>query len=594
MASGSATTLVQSGIVERLYLKLEWSSGAEDAVNNTTLINWTATLYATGGGFYAWNKEQPWILSVGSTPNVASGNANLQLGINKSKTLASGTIVIDQDVDDGDLDDSVYSTSITFSQYVGDTVSDYVNVSVFPKLPAINRKASISTAPNFTDEENPTITYSNPAQNSVTSLQACIANSKGNVIYVPYRDISKTGTSYTFNLTIDERNALRSAATGSSLALRFYVKSEIAGATSYSFLDRTMTLEDIIPTLNPTVKDTDATVVGLTGDDSKLILGYSDVYYNIGVTAPAGTSIISQAIKCGAQSKDTNNGTFTNVDTNVFEFSATDSRGNVANETVEMDVIPYIKVTCNQTVRLNLDGTVALVVKGNYFSDSFGAQNNSLTIEARSRESGDEWSDWGDISVLLAEASGGTYLLTATMSGFDPSGTYEFQARASDKLTSAESTIDSVTLKPIFDWGKYDFNFNVPLTIEGDPLADYVIETGTEAMGTNGTWYWSKWRSGKAECYGCRNYGNMAVSTAWGGLFRSGAYTQPFPSGLFADTPEVIDITFRGGSNVGGWIANHENSAPSDYETGSFIVVRPASANMTQVYLSFHVIGRWK
>ena len=593
MAGSSSTVLVQNSLGMATYLKLEWSTGAEDAVNNTTIVNWKATFYGVSGGFYTWSKEQPWKLGVGDNASYATGTANLQLAANGSKTLASGSFVIDHDVSDGDSDNSSYKTSIKFSQFIGDSIQDYKHVYMNIVIPSINRKASVSTAPNFTDEENPTITYSNPAGNSVTELQACIANSKGNAIYVPYRDISKTGTSYTFNLTIDERNALRSAASGSSLALRFYVKSTINGSTSYSFLDRTMELEDIIPDLAPTAQDTDTTVVALTGDSSKIILGYSDIYYNIGVTAPAGTSIITQSIKCGAQSSTTNNGTFTNAQTNVLEFSATDSRGNVASERIEMDVIPYIKVSCNQTARLNLDGTVALVVKGNYFSDGFGAQDNELKIEHRSRETGGEWSDWGDISVLLADASGGTYTLTGTISGYDPSGTYEFQARASDKLSSAESSIDSITLKPIFDWGKYDFNFNVPLTIEDNPLNDFVIETGTEAMGTNGIWYWRKWKNGRAECYGCRNYGNMAVTTTWGNLYRSEAFSQTLPSGLFVDTPEVIDIRFRG-ADKGGWIANHEDTAASDYETGGFILVRPASATLTQAMISFNVIGRWK
>jgi hypothetical protein len=75
--------------------------------------------------------------------------------------------------------------------------------------PKINRQANILTALNFNDEENPTITYENPAGNNVTSLKVCIASTDGQKIYVPYRDISKIGTSYTFNLTDTERKSLR-------------------------------------------------------------------------------------------------------------------------------------------------------------------------------------------------------------------------------------------------------------------------------------------------------------------------------------------------------------------------------------------------
>ena len=561
--------------------KLSWERTSYSTINNTSTISWTFAIRWQVSGTFALAKSYSIKIDGNEYTGSISGHHNAGW-----ETIKTGTTTITHNAD------GTKTFNYSFA-YEKPLLGAQPTASGSDTLEPISRQATISTAPNFTDEENPTITYSNPAGAEMGSLQACIANSTGTVIYVPYRDIDKTGTSYTFNLTIAERNALRAAATGSSLSVRFYVKSTFNDATSYSHLARTMTLEDIVPTLSPTAKDTDAAIVALTGDDSKIILGYSDIYYNIGVTAPAGTSIITQSIKCGAQSSTTNNGTFTNVETNIVEFSATDSRGNVAMQNIEMDVILYKELTCYQTVRLNLDGTVALVVKGSYYNENFGAQNNTLKIEARSREVGNEWSAWGDISVLLADISNGTYLLTATMSGFDPSGTYEFQARATDKLMSVESTVDSITLKPIFDWGKYDFNFNVPLTIEGDPLADYVIETGTEAMGTNGTWYWSKWKNGRAECYGCRNYGNMAVTTAWGNLFRSEAFSQDLPSGLFNDTPEVIDIKFRG-ADRGGWIANHEATAASADNSGGFILVRPASATLTQAMISFNVIGRWK
>lgn len=528
-------------------------------------------------------------------------------GANLYWTLGSYTFTISHNFDGSKTvpiavqigDTAYFPINYEYAKQYDINKTTYSTLSTRAELDPLDRLPKLLTAPNFTDEENPTITYSNPLGADMPVLEACIANSTGTVIYVPYRSIDKNGDSYTFNFSIVERNALRAAATGSTLPVRFYIKYTLEGQTSYLFLSRTMTLEDITPDLNPIVRDTDATIVALTGDNQKVVLGYSDIYYAIGVTPPEGAVIVSQTILCGGESSTTNNGTFIDANSNTIEFSARDSRGNVAQKTLKLETVPYIKVTCNQTVQLMLDGTISLIVKGNYFSDSFGAEDNSLSVQNRWRESGGEWSEWNSLDPLISDISNNTYTLTATISGFDPSGTYEFQSRAVDKLNSAESAQDSVVLKPIFDWGKNDFNFNVPvtidgtLTIQGSTLTDYVVEYGTEAMGTNGTWYWEKWKSGKARCYGCRNFGNTQVATAWGNLYRSEYFTQDYPSGLFVNTPESTSISMRQGT-YGSWVSRYEYYAPNKDNTGSFILVRPATAIIGSAHISFDVVGRWK
>jgi hypothetical protein len=317
------------------------------------------------------------------------------------------------------------------------------------------------------------------------------------------------------------------------------------------------------------------------------------VRYKFLATPQKGATIASYSVYNGNTVRRTSEGVFSNTKNGAFTFTVQDSRGYTTTISRELSVVNYFKATCNQKVALNMNGTIDMTLTGKYWDGSFGKVNNTLTIETRHRETGGEWSQWADISVLLSDISGGTYTLTTTLSGYDPNGTYEFQSRASDMLGTAESGIDSVTLLPIFDWGRNDFNFNVPVTIEGNPLDDYVIDYGSESMGSNGTWYWRKWKSGRAEAYGCRNFGNMAVTTAWGNLYRSSTFEQLLP-GCFLHTPDVIDITLRGSTSHGGWICKHESFAPSSQSSGAFIVVRPASATMSQVYISFSIVGRWK
>ena len=135
-------------------------------------------------------------------------------------------------------------------------------------------------------------------------------------------------------------------------------------------------------------------------------------------------------------------------------------------------------------------------------------------------------------------------------------------------------------------------NFTGPVTGSvNDNIQDYVVETGTEAMGTNGTWYWSKWASGKAECYGCRNYGNMSVANAWGSGYLSPAFKQALPTGLFNKVPEYMNISINRCSGTGSWINQGNNNDATASSTGNFYIFSTTSSNYSQVYLGFHCIS---
>ena len=586
--SGIVTSYKNSN--QATYYVFEWSRTSYSVQDNTSTISWKVSEVTTG--YIGVSTTLNYSLNIDGNTYSFSGKASTNKGEVIYKT---GTTVISHNAEGT----KTFSFSLTRIASGG---GSHVWLSGTGTLDPIARPVTITTAPDFNDEENPTITYNNISGNLVTKIEACISFT-GGTDNVPYREISKTDSSYTFELTDSERATLWSGiGSGNSRTVRFYVKTTIGNETFWSYLTKTFTLIDYKPTLSPTVTDTNRMTAMLTGDVNKLIRYHSKANVSFGAVAQKGAYIAQRTASNGSQSvsiEDINQDSVVieNIEDNVFTLSATDNRGHSVSEQVHFkgdNFIPYFKVTCNQTIHLNIDNTIALTVTGKYFDGSFGAQENELIVETRYKENNKNWSSWVEITPLVSEISDGNYKLQSTLSGYDPSGTYVFQCRAGDRLSTAHSAEETITLKPLFDWDRYDFNFNIPVSFNGDTMNDFVIETGTEAMGSNGTWYWRKWKSGKAECYGCRNYGSMAVTTAWGGLYRSSTLTQSLPSNLFASTPEVIDISFRGGSNYGGWVASHENSAPNASQTGSFIVVRPASATLSSSYLSLNVIGRWK
>jgi hypothetical protein len=324
------------------------------------------------------------------------------------------------------------------------------------------RKATITAAPNFTDEDNPTITYSNPAGNAVTKLEACITWDGAGTNYIKYRDIPKTGSSYTFNLTDAERELLRWATINSpNLTVTFVVCTTIGSNVDWSEVPKIMTITNADPVLNPEAKDTGGYSVPLTGNANKIIKGFNYVNVKCNATPLKGSSIKTQRISCGDQIINAGSGGFSNIETGKITFSATDSRGYPTTKEVNLEVIPYIKLTCNLAVdNPTTDGTTTVRINGNYWAGNFGAQDNTLEVYFRYKENDGEYNDWTAATPTIANNK---YTVEIPVIKLDYQKAYTFQAKAVDKIITLETAEKKVKTTPVFDWGENDFNFNVPL-----------------------------------------------------------------------------------------------------------------------------------
>lgn len=344
-------------------------------------------------------------------------------------------------------------------------------------LPQIPRQANLSSAPNFNDEDNPTINYSNPAGNSVSSLQACISLT-GSTDDIVYRDVSKTGTSYTFNLTTAERNVLRNACTtANSRNVIFFLKTVIGGNTFYSTITRTLSIVNANPTLNPTVTDSNSTTVALTGSSANLVKYYSNAAWAFNASALKGASITSYSLTNGSKSSTNSSGTFDNIESNSFVFTVKDSRGNQTSITRTPTMVDYVKLSTNLQVYVDVAGTATLTIDGNYFNNSFGSQSNTLTVKYRYKTSGGSYGSW---TTGTATKSGNTYHLTPAITGLDYRASYVFQVQALDKLMTATSPEIAAKALPVFDWWKDGFEFNVPVYINTNNAAGALFVNGSK------------------------------------------------------------------------------------------------------------------
>lgn len=308
-------------------------------------------------------------------------------------------------------------------------------------FPNISRYAIMTSATDFTDEQNPSIYYSNPSGNIVTSLEACISLD-GSYDDVPYRSISKTGTSYTFYLTEAERTTLRNASANSNtLSVIFYLRTVINGVTYLSTITKTMYMVNANPTFSVAYKDTNASTITITGNNQKIIQNNSTLQLNItSATAYKGASL--STIKATINGVDTIkpiSSSTLNIDIGTVNLSSnttipivlTDTRGNTSQIGLNLTVLSYQLPSAIINLRRkqnyytetditpdasysSLDGNNTLTIQYRYKKSSdpnYGAYA-SLTNYTTTTFNADNLYSW-DIQVLLTDRIGSTtYNLT--------------------------------------------------------------------------------------------------------------------------------------------------------------------------------------
>lgn len=433
-----------------------------DPTNNRTKIKVTVEAWRTNTGYETWGAGTCYV-GINGTNYSNKITTSQKITYNSYTQLFSWEGWIDHNPDGSK---TLYISSyIEHASFSSSSQGYDVTLTKYPRM------ATLTYAPSFTDEENPTITYSNPAGEAVTSLQACITADWGTVL-AEYRDIPKTGTSYTFNFTEEERSRLRYATldNGANIPIKFYVKTVIGGNTYYSPQSKTLQIVNATPEITCSIEDVGAASLALTGNKDILIKGFNYVAASMSSVCKKGATIESQTIKNGSQQligetggNHSMQGGFNNVESGDFIFSLTDNRGITVNKTITKEIIPYIKLTCNlKPNKPNAEGELTLNVSGNYWVGNFGAIDNYLAVEYRIKAEDSDWSGWTLINDDYS-IQNGTYSVDVALSGLDYKKAYTLQARAQDRvelIPSAERTVKAI---PVYDWGENDFKFNVPV-----------------------------------------------------------------------------------------------------------------------------------
>lgn len=374
-------------------------------------------------------------------------------------------------------------------------------------------------------------------------------------------------------------------------SVEYYRDGALQGLTEAPYIFG-ISEENMAPVITSIViEDTNSVSADITGSPtSKFIANVSDATYQI-IASPVGDATIvkyeisSPSLHVESTSPNGNLGILKDAN---FTIKVTDSNGYTRTVAHNCDIVPYIPLTANIYVRdaSTEDRALSYVeVSGKWYEGLLGtgggvAHTNSLTARVRYKFAHDaDWAEWVDITEYLVTTSN-TYAAENIYIDIDPDRYREdttWELEVIDIIMTKTSDPYIISFSPVFDWSGEDFNFNVPVNINGALLLS------GQVMGA-GTWI--------PVCNACQN-----PTVAYGFYFVSGdiciasfyyqgvASTTPSNNLYFSGLPYTPDSGIRwqgGGGNCSGYRVQTANQVFSGWtiESGK-IYGRANSGNLS-------------
>ena len=221
-------------------------------------------------------------------------------------------------------------------------------------------------------------------------------------------------------------------------------------------------------TLETIVYDSNSNTRALTGNEKRLIRYHSHAYCEMAVTSPYPVDQDLLIIRNGNSTRYGFSGTFNNVESPYFTFSAEDSEGNIGTSTYTAEMIHYVKLTCTMANnRPDANGNMSIQCFGNFFNGDFGATFNTLAVQCRYKVQGGSYSDWIPMTITKTHNYYNA-IYSFTIPNFSYKNVYVFEAFAYDLLSTANASPLTARSTPVFHWGENDFQFEVPVTMNGN------------------------------------------------------------------------------------------------------------------------------
>lgn len=258
--------------------------------------------------------------------------------------------------------------------------------------------------------------------------------------------------------------------------------------------------DDCKPEVSVVARDINTHSLALTDSDSKVIKGVSTLYYGVAIEFKKEATRKSISVVNGTQKLTTEKGEFKKATSATVKATVTDTRGYSNSATAKgLTLIDYNGLSIGASIKWKTPtgNIISVTLSGNYSDVNFGAKQNSLSLYYKCIPK----SVYDEKSSNLSDA---TYIAVPVEPTIDTKNKRFTVSFEIDKTTSDNVALDyreAYSLRfmakdlvfdssdeenykhkwvtkhlasalPVFDWGKNDFNFNVPIYYKGELAFD--------------------------------------------------------------------------------------------------------------------------
>lgn len=287
-------------------------------------------------------------------------------------------------------------------------------------------------------------------------------------------EVIHTGTNIPFSIPVGFYDQIPNAPSGvCTLRCRTYFEGAQIGQDQTAAFTVTANPALCGPVVSASAVDVNPDTLALTGSADKLIRFCSTVRCSITAQARKGASIVSRSVN-GLEVDNVLE--IPHGDSGTFLFAATDSRGYTTAVTVSKTLIPYVLPTVQASIQRTdpTGGEALLTVSGKFYPGSLGSADNTLGVHyTRST---------GETAEVPVTVNGDTYEGSCTVAGLDYTRSHYISVIAWDALAEDSQMVTVKPGIPVFDWGRENFTFHVPVYYQGELLENRFLEKSGDDM----------------------------------------------------------------------------------------------------------------